>query len=517
MGFVCNNPAACQAGELVTITNATTSAATPIATGSPGTTSVSLNFDANGSAPITVLYYDVGQITLNANMTATPFSGATTVTLNGSSNAFVVKPDHYDLSNVACTTVAASTCAPANSSGNNPAASNAAGAAFIQAGQPFTATITAMNKLNNPTPNYGNESPPQGVSLTPTLVAPATGNISTLANSVIGGVVGAFTNGAATVKTLSWGDVGIITLVATPYDAGSNDYLGAGTVTGTQTGVGNIGRFIPDHFDTAIVQVAGVPMPCPTNPTPLTCPTLYNGFVYSGQQFSLQITAMNSSDVKTQNYDSTLGFSKVVSLYPYSSSGGTTLLTVGALGVTSETVFASGMLTDATEKYTFSTALTTPTNGYICADDTDTHNSITNVCTSSIEGGVTVASGRLNIPNVYGSELLPLTMAVTEQYYSSSGWVTSTTDSLTSLAFPGSYSIGGGTSTVTKNPSTGSLANGLLTLNLSAPGSGHVGSALVVPTSTPLSYLPLWPSSGGTATFGIYGGNNSIIYLHENY
>jgi tryptophan-rich sensory protein len=32
-----------------------------------------------------------------------------------------------------------------------------------------------------------------------------------------------------------------------------------------------------------------------------------------------------------------------------------------------------------------------------------------------------------------------------------------------------------------------------------------------------IPYLPLWPTLGGTATFGIYKGNNSIIYMRENY
>ena len=57
-------------------------------------------------------------------------------------------------------------------------------------------------------------------------------------------------------------------------------------------------------------------------------------------------------------------------------------------------------------------------------------------------------------------------------------------------------------------------------LNLSAPGAGKVGSTLVTPTAASLlliPYLPLWPTLGGTATFGIYKGNNSIIYMRENY
>ena len=54
---------------------------------------------------------------------------------------------------------------------------------------------------------------------------------------------------------------------------------------GNLTAAGSFGRFVPDHFDTVITQVGGVPMPCPTG---LTCPVLYYAFVYSASCWTRQ-------------------------------------------------------------------------------------------------------------------------------------------------------------------------------------------------------------------------------------
>ena len=308
-----------------------------------------------------------------------------------------------------------------------------------------------------------------------------------------------------------------------------------------QTATSYFGRFIPDHFDTVVVasdigtgaaqSLFPMAWTCPTSQTcpsltcpavtnPLTCSSTYNGFVYSGQPFSLKVTAMNFGGVKTSNYvynsNPSLSWAKTATLSAYSTLGGATLVASGSLGVTSETAFAAGTLTDATEKFIFNTSPTAPANIYIRAADTD---GVTSLRAASVEGGVVVASGQLKVSNAYGSELLPLTISATAQFYNG-GWSTSSTDGVTSLTFPASYLIGAGSTNVTRSPSTGVLSGGVLSLSLSPPGANNVGKTSVAPTAASQSlipYLPLVPSSGGTATFGIYKGNNSIIYMHENY
>ena len=188
-----------------------------------------MTFDANGNAPFTFNYSDVGQTTLWANK----ILGS--VTLSGSSNAFVVKPHHFVLSNIVRT----------SDSFANPGAVDQNGTRFIGAGENFTVTATAVNALNNPTPNYGKEIVPESVRLTSTLVAPVGG-----ANPAIGYTTGfgGFTNGAATGTDFKWSEVGIITF--TP-GIGDSNYLGAGDVTGTASG--NVGRFTPAYFDITTV------------------------------------------------------------------------------------------------------------------------------------------------------------------------------------------------------------------------------------------------------------------------
>ena len=312
----------------------------------------------------------------------------------------------------------------------------------------------------------------------------------------------------------------------------SNDYNDTlnngkyGCEIANQAATSYFGRFIPDHLDTTVVATATTPMACPTV---LTCPSLYNGFVYAGEPFSLTVSARNSTmcsggtpDVcTTQNYAGS--FAKAETLTAWDAVGSVVTQNPGG-GVVSNnlipaTAFAAGLAT-ATPNYGFTKVPTVPANIYLRATENtgDAVTSLrqTNPTTSSVEGGIAVASGQLKISNAYGSELLPLALTATAQFYNPLGnWSTSITDSLTSLTFPSTYSIGNGTTTVTKSPSTGVLSGGVLTLMLSAPGVGNAGKTLISPTSPPSpSFLP---SSGGTATFGIYKGNNAIIYMREIY
>ncbi|BCK88565.1 hypothetical protein MIZ01_2370 [Sideroxyarcus emersonii] len=283
------------------------------------------------------------------------------------------------------------------------------------------------------------------------------------------------------------------------------------------------GRFVPDHFDTAVLPVAGVPMPCPSGQV---CPTLYNGFVYAGQAFTTQVIARNQAGFTTQNYAG--GYAKAVTLSAWDALGSTVLQNPagGTLNnpAVSAASFAAGVATTNIPTYTFATAATVPTNIYLRAVDTDNVTSlrVTNPTTTSVEGGVKVASGRIKVSNAYGSELLPLTLMATAQYYTGTGWLNSTTDSVTKLAsINAGYSVGTGTSNVTVSPATKVLSLGSLTINLGAPGAA--GTVILAPTIDPASpgNPPFAVGTGtiipGTATFGVYKSKNSYIYRRESY
>ena len=291
---------------------------------------------------------------------------------------------------------------------------------------------------------------------------------------------------------------------------------------GISANTGAFGRFVPDHFDTVVTPG----MPCPTG---LTCPTLSipndQGFIYSGQAFTTQVTARNTAGAVTLNYDSAKTWSKPVTLTAWNAAGGATQ-NPGAGTLTSNSVpsaaFNLGVATTSTPIYTFPTTPVAPTDIYVRAVDTDNVTSLRGV--SSIEGGIKVVSGRINISNAHGSELLPLPIAVTAQYWkdAASGWLTSTTDSvssfvatnvlfgnyqknLTAINYPNS-----GATSVT--PASIVFANGVASYTLAKPGTGNNGS-VDMNTNAP-SYLP---SNTARATFGIYKNANEFIYLREMY
>jgi len=505
--YECNNPTTCYGANLMSVNGG---AATTIARNDNGSVSsytpVSMTFDANGNAPFTFNYSDVGLVTLH---TAKAAGGSLLSALAGSSNAFVVKPFEFVLSNIQ------QTAAP---NLVNPAAANAAGAKFVKAGEDFSATVTAVTAASTATPNYGKETVPEGVTLTRALVAPAAGANPALGNPA---VFGAFSDGVATGTTFNWGEVGIITL--TPSVADGN-YLGAGDTTGTTSA--NVGRFYPDHFDTAVDATATTPMPCPSG---LTCPILYNGFIYSGQPFSVQVSARNLAGGTTTNYDAALGFSKAVTLTAWDALGSTTTQNPPGTGVLANgsvaaATFSAGAATTATPTYTFATSPTAPTDIYMRAVDTDTASSLRAIPASSVEGGVKVVSGRVKISNAHGSELLSLPMTATVQYWDNPNWVTSTTDIVTSfdtttnivasivkgplasvsVAGAGVVTVDGGVITFTLNKP---LVTGSADISLNAPACLLAGS----------NVAGVNPSKAGRATFGVYKGANEFIYLRENY
>lgn len=292
-----------------------------------------------------------------------------------------------------------------------------------------------------------------------------------------------------------------------------------------------LGRFIPDHFDTTVVQTgtspAVVPMACPTGAPSLTCPSNASGAsgaVYSGQPFTVQVSAKNLSGATTANYQQQ--FAKGVTLSAVASSGGAAIATTAPGGTlslsraTAATDFASGVNTVALAQpvFTFTTAPTAPSNVYIRAMDTDSVSSLRVSSASSIEGGVKVVSGRIQIPNVYGSELLALPMTATVQYYNET-WLTSLTDQMTpflitsvkSSLVKGPLALANlNVAVVTDTPCTAALfckGTKKITLSNSAHTPGSVNVSLTAP-----GYLPSLP---GLATFGVY--RSALIYRRENF
>lgn len=560
-GVQCNDPATCSSGNRMTVTGNSAVAVSGNANGSTSaTTAVPMTFDSNGNASFSLNYADVGRVTLFASKAA---GGSLLTALNGASNAFVVKPAGFVMSAIRCTTYAAGSCATSAiaSPGNNPGAASDTGSAFLPAGRPFSATVTAVDANGNATPNYGREAAPEGVALTAALVQPAGGNAAALTNP---SAFGTFSNGAATGTTFAWPEVGIITLTPAVADG---SYLGAGNVTGTPSG--NVGRFIPAGFALSnggfTHRVAQSPACSPAST-----------FTYMDEDFGLTftLTAQNASGATTKNYVG--NFAKLVLTTPAvfnlaGISGSTAFRTGGRLAAASTGTGA--WLTGAnagTANVAFNAkALRTSTpDGPFNIDfgiapvDTDGVGMVsfdldtvapTGADTTKV-GTIPVRFGRLRLQNGVGAENRQLNLPLEAQYWSGTAYVTNTSDSCTrvnaaNLSF-GNLRRSLVASDAAMVGSSVTVTGGKALLTLAAPATGHVGTldvAILLDTATPptdasclktqagwtatkaatagasqTALRGLWCGTsfsdpGARATWGLYRGADGVIYQRENY
>lgn len=565
--YECNDPISCSTGNLMSVNGGAPTAITGNSNGSVASyTPVNMTFDANGNAPFTFNYSDVGLVKL---WVAKPPSGLLLSTLAGSSNPFVVKPDHFDLSNIKRTAD--------NVPNPIPAATDASGTAFIQAGDNFRLTVKAMSAVNTPTPNYGKETTAQGVRLVQTLVAPTGAGTSNpaLTNGVIGGVefgttgqINTDANGEATVTNLAWNEVGIITLAAIADKAGENDYLGSGSVAGATTGeTGNIGRFYPHHF------VAGSSIGTRSD---LGCAPA-SSFTYMREPMllTLNLTAQNATNGTTQNYfgdfakldgatvskwvafgsNDSIGLGAVdgtnalsarlsISVPPIAPSVPTSAWAAGNGTLTAHLVLDRGASPDGPFDNLKLGIAPQDADGVKLLSgaldlDADLNTSLERKAVpdaTAVPNTTKVRYGRIRLNNAHGSELLPLPIPLKAEYFRTGfGFVTNTDDSCTSFVLapavsntPINYQYGDlwlsnplVNMTVTASvPTFNPIALGQSNIRLSAPGAGNNGSIdlrLIVPPWLQFAWGGGNLNPGARATFGVYKGNNNFIYLRENY
>jgi len=555
LAYQCNNPTSCVAGQSFGITN--NSITTPIASNTNGSvsayTTVPMKFStANAEAPFTLSYSDVGQITLYARYFIPLGNGSPSANSMIGSSQFVVQPSTFSLTNIKCTTFGAGTCSTLLiAPGNNPAATSAAGAAFIQAGQAFSTTVTARNFAGAVTPNYGQETAPPGVTLSTNLILPVGGNAATLNNA---SAFGSFSAGAATGTTFNWPEVGIITL--TP---GVANYLGSGAVTGTASG--DVGRFIPNAFSAA-----------PNTPVFGTgCGPAIGGYSYVGQPLAytvppvLTVTALSAAGSTARNY--TGAFLKLTNSSltgrTYTPTPANPALDSSGLPSTA----ADPAITDLTSgqaTLTFSTgtgllftrgAPVAPFSANIALSinviDLDGVAAPNPVSFGGAAGIIFSTSamqyyGRLALRDAVGTELLDLPMALTTQYYLSTtqGFTTNTNDNCTLAPKPivlsnflvnltslktcvrdsGSPGASGAGCAVAAPPLTAykaTAASGNFNLVFAAPGSGFNG-AMTVTGTAPAWLQYAWTGSAnanpaGIGAFGVFSGQTSRVYQREVY
>ncbi len=533
----CLDPTTCSSGNRMTVTGSAASAiASNPATGISATSPVAMMFDANGNAPFTLAYADVGQVRLRASRTV---DGAPLI---GFTNAFVVKPAAFTIGAISQT---------ASPNLANPAAASAAGAAFVRAGEAFGARVSAVSSTGVVTPNFGREVTPQGVALAHALVSPAGGAAGALSNASITGA--SFSAGIATVTGLAFSEVGIISLNP---NLASGNYLGAGHVTGTSSG--NVGRFVPARFLLSGMSV--------TQRVQAACSPA-SGFTYLGENFRLGFTleAQNTAGTTTRNYQGAFARFDPTSASAFALAGrdGTTVFDAaggrlslgGSSGAWSNGVANAITLTANAGRATspdgpFSAAFgiaPTDSDGVALAGF-DMASSAGGANDRATVAAVPLRYGRLRLANALGPPSRTLALPVIAQHWNGSAFDTNTLDSCTVV--PASVvAFGNLRRTLTTADLTVSaavaLSAGAGRLTLGPPGGGRYGSvdlALSLGSgSADASCLQPWtPARAATAganlgflrgawcgssdkdpaaraTWGVYGGSDDKLYMREDY
>jgi MSHA biogenesis protein MshQ len=416
--YQCNNPTTCSGSNLMAVNGGASTTIqrnnNSVAAGSLSTTSVNMVFDANGNAPFTFTFSDVGQATMYASKVVN------SATLSGNSNAFVTKPAGFTVTGI-------QQFASPNLA--NPAAASLAGSKFVKSGESFTAIVTATTSGGAATPNYGKETAAEGVLLTHALVLPTSGSggvAGTLANKTVAG--SSFTTGAATVNNLSWSEAGIITLSPSVADG---DYLGTGAIAGTTTG--NIGRFYPSQFAVA-----------PTSSTQ-ACNSSGTPFSYFGQDgFTnvFTVTPQNTANGTVLNYQltppaatwNTWALMKMTATTLPSGvwPGGAVLAaspnSPTATSIPTKSVAWNAGVATVTMKSQVSrpTALTAATSLELKVEPTDSDG--VKPASPANVGTALMRWGRLKLSNVFGSGKANLQMDLQAQYWSGASWVLNSDD-----------------------------------------------------------------------------------------
>lgn len=393
-----------------------------------------------------------------------------------------------------------------------PADDNAA--VFAKAGAAFAMSAGGYTAGGALTPNLGREQTKVGFKAPAVEVGAQTtpGQDAMTSLPALDGEFGAISGGRATGAAFSWNEVGIVKL--TPV-LNTVTYLGE-TVTARAT---FLGRFIPDHFDTAAAEA----MDCTPN---MQCAVDLPGAAYSGQPFETDVTARSASGLQLANYQGP--FAKNVVLMAYDQAGGAAANPAG--GALSGQQAASTAFSKGAARLKPAYALpnpfadsapqarnwTAPTSIYLRAEETAGGDGVTSKRPSnSEEGGIRIVSGRLLVPNAYGSERLNLPLRLAAQYWTGSNWETSRTDNVSAID-PAPAKIG-------FSNYGGSLQAGMLSLQplaVQALVLGQAGFTIKAPgvagsVDLLINQLAWLPSTKGRLKFGVF--KSPLIYLREAY
>ena len=473
---------------------------------------------ASGRASVSARYDDAGSIRLQVTDAAS-FGHA----LTGASNDFVVQP--YELRVTRVQTPAGI---------DNPAPAAYADDAFLAAGLPFEVDVEAVDADGDRTPNFGRETPAEGVRVTSdVLVAPAGGRNGSSGDVIDGaafgptGVPGRFEN-----DRVVFDEVGIIRLRPAVADG---DYLGSGAVPGVATG--NVGRFHPAGFDVTGDAVAAA---CGAF-TYMDQPAL-------GVRYRLQ--ALNALGGVVENYDAGLLGAGLVAAAGLAAEAGDDGVDRGGRITPPGGVWSAGEIDvdridlafgrvaapdGPFDPLSVSLRVTDPLGDATLAG-LDSHPATTGDC--SVAGNCTtralgaptrVVYGRLVVLPAAGPENENLTVPLAAQQFTGAAFESHPADVCTTYR-AGDVTLAGFTANLAAGETAaiapvaataliGGAGDPARPLTLSAPGFGNEGTVDV--TLDVPGWLEFdWQGTGledpaGTAAFGRFRGHDRVIYWGE--
>lgn len=531
----------------------------------PAGNNLALSFAA-GLADLNLSTTDIGKYTLNLDDDSLSYAATT---ISGSSADLTVRPFTLAVSAVTLGGV------------NNPNGSGTGDAKFGAAGSNFSATVAAYrwaaaaDSNGDGLPDTGVTLAQvsagglatgfnTGLNLSPMAGSqtPAGGSLGVLNNGTVSG----FSGGSKTLNSLQYTEVGSFAFTTS---ALVSNYLGSTGVNldaiifnaaGTQNN--RVGRFVPAGF---ALSAASVQL------RPAAACTVASSFNYLDENFQLGFTlaAQNALGATTLNY--TGGFAKLdlssASNFQLAGIQGSTVFKTSgtarlALGTSSGSwnngvaaniaLVAQGLRASTADgpfdAAQFGIAPTDSDGVQMSAFNLDT-DSPANGADRSLLATVPLRYGRLRLQNGIGSQDRAMKLPLLAQYWNLNSFQTNTQDSCTKI-LSSHLSFGNHRKTLTTADSGMSTASvtvsaGVGAVLLNKPTAGRSGSfdlaislgstasdSSCLQSWTPskpataganLSYLRTpWCSPGARdpsarASFGLYRGNDALVYQRENY
>ena len=506
---------------------------------------------SNGVADVLLSTSDIGRYTIELMDISRSFAD---VDIGGTSLEQIIRPFGIGIDFSSLRDGDFADGAMDGSAGDISYADGIGGSVFTQAGADFSITVSAVlwspvdsdgdglpDDDNNydgvpdagaylgnniPAPSFGGEG--ETVTLAASVFEPVGASLGALSvDGVAGGLFNNFSNGVQTAN-MTYGNVGIIDLSASLTDA---DYFGSGVnINGLAP---RVGRFNPHHYTVM-------------SSTVISACTALLPFTYARQPFTTNITleAQNLQNQRTDGFRGSYATLDVTTELLFQNSA--TASAYDQQAFTINEGFSAGIIgssqfdVDLRWDMPLQAATISQVNLTASTDE------VVLIAGSPVNLGQTeMRFGRLNIDNVYGSELVSLNMPLQAQYYDGSNFIVNPDDGCTALTAselvlsnnveaaqtdgdiqiqPGIVSV----ATIANSP----LLLGDAGLSFCPPGNPACtpasGNAGYIDVGVDLSTLPHlqfdWNGDGnydddpfGRVTFGIYEGNSRQIYYRQIY